>query len=265
MKLVLGLFFPLIILFSCKSEVTNTPQLESKVHNWRLLDVEKTSSGERRQILDGQTLVFDQLEIHATSLNPGQAPHASHVHQDSEELVIIKDGFIKQTIGEEEKILGPGSIVLAMPGDEHGISNAGETMATYYIIKWRTQNFSALSLNKRQPSVMLNWEDFVVDTNEKGNRRNVIKQPTIMVDELEMHVTTLNEGMKSHDQHTHIDEEIILVLSGEVEELINDVPHKAEAGSVIFLNSEIPHGIRNIGDGPCSYFAIRWIPKDKTI
>ncbi len=265
MKTIISVIFPLIILFSCNTKLTDTQLLESTVHNWNLLNVEQTSSGERRQILDGQTLVFDQLEIHVTSLNPGQEPHASHVHQDSEELIVVKDGYIKQTIGVEEKILGPGSIVLAMPGDEHGISNAGETMATYYIIKWRTKDFSSLSINKPKPSLMLDWNDFAVENTDKGSRRNVLRQPTIMVDELEIHVTSLNEGMKSHDQHTHVDEEIILVLSGEVEELINDVPYKAEAGSIIFLNSKIPHGIRNIGNSTCTYFAIRWIPKNKTI
>ncbi len=231
------------------------------VHNWNKLEVQATSSGERRQILNGQTQVFDHFEIHATTLKPGKAPHKSHTHQDIEELIIVKEGLIKQTVGKEEKILGPGSVILAMPGDEHGLSNAGTSNATYYIIKWRTNDFSASSNTGQQSSLMLDWKDFDYKKTSKGGRRAVLRQPTIMLDELEMHVTTLNEGMKSHDQHTHADEEIILVLKGEVEELIDNQPYSAEAGSLIFLNADIPHGIRNIGNGPCEYFAIRWIPK----
>jgi len=149
-----------------------------------------------------------------------------------------------------------------MPGDEHGISNVGESKASYYIIRWKTNDFTLANKTKGQKSIMLTWDDFKFEPTNKGGRRNVLRQPTSMLQELEMHVTTLNEGMKSHDQHTHVDEEIILVLKGEVEELIDDQPYRAEAGSLIFLNSMIPHGIRNVGSGPCEYFAFRWIPKN---
>ena len=256
------LFFVILSLFSFSIKMNSRKNLESKVHNWNNLEVQQTKTGERRQILDGQSQIFDQLEIHVTTLKPGKAPHGSHTHQDFEELIIVKEGMIKQTVGTEEKILGPGSVVLAMPGDEHGLSNAGKSNASYYIIKWRTHDFSASSNNDQQNSLMLDWNEFDYKTTSKGGRRHVLRQPTSMLQELEMHVTTLNEGMRSHDQHIHADEEIILVLKGEVEELINDQPFKAEAGSLIFLNSNIPHGIRNIGDGPCEYFAIRWIPKN---
>lgn len=249
-------------LFAFAIKTKDRKNLESKVHNWNDLEVQSTNSGERRQILDGQTLVFDQLEIHVTTLLPGKAPHKSHTHQDFEELIIVKEGKIKQTVGSEEKILGPGSIVVAMPGDEHGLSNAGDSNASYYIIKWRTKDFTPKSTTGQHASLMHDWQEFEFKTTSKGGRRNVIRQETSMVQELEMHVTTLNEGMTSHAQHTHADEEIILVLKGEVEELINDQPHKAEAGSLIFLNSYVPHGIRNIGKGQCEYFAIRWIPRD---
>lgn len=234
--------------------------LKANVYNWNKLEVEKKKSGERRQILDGKTDVFSHFEIHVTTLDPGKAPHGSHTHQDHEELIIVKDGKIKQTIGDKEKILGPGSIILAMPGDEHGISNAGDTRASYYIIKWKVDDFSLADKSEHKKSIMLDWDGFEYKTTKKGGRRQVLRQQTSMMQELEMHVTTLNEGMKSHDQHTHLDEEIILVLKGEVEELIDDKPYRAEAGSLIYLNSMIPHGIRNVGAGQCEYFAIRWIP-----
>jgi quercetin dioxygenase-like cupin family protein len=86
-----------------------------------------------------------------------------------------------------------------------------------------------------------------------------MRRPTATLKELEMHITTLNEGNKSHDPHTHPDEEIIVVLSGEVEEMINDANYHAGPGSVIFLSSMDPHGIRNIGKGRCEYYAIRWL------
>ncbi len=256
------LLFMLLASTAFSTNPTGSEKLESKVHNWNTLEVQSTNSGERRQILDGQSKVFERLEIHVTTLRPGKAPHGSHTHQDFEELIIVKEGKIKQTVGSEERILGPGSIVLAMPGDEHGLSNAGKTNASYYIIKWRTHDFKKPSTTSSQKSLMYDWNEFEYKKTSKGARRTVLRQATSMLQELEMHVTTLNEGITSHGQHTHGDEEIILILKGEVEELIDDQPHKAEAGSLIFLNSNIPHGIRNIGEGQCEYFAIRWIPKN---
>ncbi len=252
----------LMVILSFFTIINKGDNLESTVHNWNSLKIEPTKTGERRQIVDGETMAFEHLEIHVTTLTPGKAPHGSQTHRDFEELIIVKEGKIKLTIGTEEKILGPGSIALAMIGDEHGISNAGDTNASYYIFKWRTHDFKNSSNIDHSSSLMLDWNDFEFKKTTKGARRHVLRQPTGMLQELEMHVTTLNEGMKSHDQHTHVDEEIILVLKGQVEELIDDQPHKAEAGSLIFLNSNVPHGIRNIGNGPCEYFAIRWIPKN---
>lgn len=259
------IYFNFLLMFSFGSlfHVNSEKPLAAEVYNWNKLEVQKTKSGERRQILDGKTEVFNHFEIHVTTLHPGKAPHGSHIHKDHEELIIVKEGTIKQTIGNDEKILGPGSIILAQPGDEHGISNAGNTIASYYIIKWKINDFSLADKSDDLKSLMLDWNEFEYKTTKKGGRRQVLRQPTNMLNELEMHVTTLNEGMKSHDQHTHLDEEIILVLKGDVEEMIDDVPYKAEAGSLIYLNSMIPHGIRNAGSGQCEYFAIRWIPKNK--
>jgi (S)-ureidoglycine aminohydrolase len=79
-----------------------------------------------------------------------------------------------------------------------------------------------------------------------------------MLAEFEIHTTMLNEGMKSHDQHTHTEDEIIIVRYGQVEEMIDGTPHQAGPGSVIFLGSDVPHGIRNIGEGPCEYYAFKW-------
>jgi len=235
--------------------------LQSKVYNWDYLEVEKTDSGERRQVLDGPTGGFERLEIHATTLMPGMAPHSSHVHADEEELIIVKEGTIKQTFGEESKILPAGSAVLALSGVEHGISNAGITQATYYIVKWKTRGFTKDSGDTSPSSFMINWNEVEFKTNEKGGRKDVYRSATNMLKELEMHITTLKPGMTSHDPHQHADEEIIIVLNGKVEETISDKPYRAENGSVIFLGSNSLHGISNAGDIACEYYAIRWIPK----
>jgi (S)-ureidoglycine aminohydrolase len=73
-----------------------------------------------------------------------------------------------------------------------------------------------------------------------------------------MHATRLNAGMNSHAPHTHVQEEIILMLEGEATMHIDGKELKTSVGDVIFLDANVPHAITNTGDIPCEYFAFQW-------
>ena len=157
--------------------------------------------------------------------------------------------------------MGPGSVSLVMPNDKIHLFNKGKTLATIYILGWKVRKENAGEAVKSitdASSHLINWEEVEFIETEKGGRRNLIREPTTMLKEFEMHVTTLNQNERSHLPHTHVEEEIILVRSGKVEENINGQIHEAGAGSVIFLRSMIPHGIRNIGSGKAEYYAFKW-------
>ncbi len=231
--------------------------VESKVYEWADLEVEELAIGETRNIIKGSTEGFEYFQVHSTSLQPGKSADDLHTHEDLEKLIIIKEGTVELTLRGESSILVAGSVTLALPGDLQRIRNAGLIPATYYLLQWRTKSpkgTPAVSVSSEK----VNWFDIRFLPSEKGGRRNIIRRPSSMLAEFEMHTTTLNEGMKSHDPHTHIEAEIILVRYGQVEELIDGKPHKAGPGSVIFLESMVPHGIRNIGKGPCEYYAFKW-------
>jgi len=238
-------------------EQAQKERLTSAVYGWEDLDVEKSQTGERRHIFKGYTDAFEYLQVHASTVQPGSAVHGAHTHDDREELIIVKEGTVEQTINGESRILSPGSVTLALPGDSHGIRNAGDDPATYYIIRWRT-NESDDSVDPSASSLSVNWDDLEMKEISKGGRRSIMRVPTSMLAEFEIHTTMLNEGMKSHDQHTHTEDEIIIVRYGQVEEMIDGKAHTAGPGSVIFLESGVPHGIRNIGEGPCEYYAFKW-------
>jgi quercetin dioxygenase-like cupin family protein len=235
-------------------------KLQTYAYDWNKLEITKTKSGERRQIFEGSTNELTYFEVHATTLNPGKAPHGSHVHSDMEELIIVKEGTVEQSINGKKKTLGPGSAILALPGDDHGIWNVGDTKATYYIIRWRTGD----SVNSKRAaesggSKFYDWNEVEFKTTKKGGKRQFMQRPTALLSELEMHVTTLSEGVTSHGEHVHDAEEIILVIKGYVEESIAGEKHKLGPGSLILLMDDVPHGIRNAGDGPCEYFAFKWV------
>jgi len=176
-----------------------------------------------------------------------------------EELIIVKEGLVEQSINGEKHKLGPGSVVLAVPGDDHGISNAGDTKATYYIIRWRIGEKPEIKHSgKCGGSEFYDWTKMAFVSTKKGGRRQVMDRKTSLLENLEMHVTTLDEGVTSHGEHVHSAEEIILVIKGEVEESINGKQYQAGPGSLILLLDDVPHGIRNIGEGQCEYFAFKW-------
>lgn len=249
----------LTLLITCLSVSSLTcaqTRVESKAYNYDELKAVKDENRVRRQFVDGRTTLLENLEIHTSTVQGGEAPHPSHTHQDQEELVIIKEGTLTATIGSESRTLGPGSIVYIVPGDEHGFRNAGSMPCTYYIIKFRTGTVSPR--DKTPVSFMVDWNDMKFVPHDKGGRRNVVDKPTILFDRFEMHVTTLNAGLTSHEPHTHTPEEIILVKSGRVEMNVADRKVTSSDGGLVFLDSKISHNLTNVGQEPATYFAFQW-------
>jgi len=231
-------------------------KLESKAYNWDGTKEVKDENRMRRQFVDGSTTLLENLEIHTSTVQGGEAPHPSHSHTDQEELVIIKEGTLTATIGSESKTLGPGSVIYVMPKIEHGFRNAGTTSCTYYIIKYKPR--SVASGDKQAVSFMVDWNDMKFVPHDKGGRRNVVDKKTVLFERFEMHVTTLNAGLASHDPHTHVPEEIILVKSGNVRMIVGDKKYGSSDGGMVFLDSKVPHNLTNVGTEPATYFAFQW-------
>ncbi len=93
-----------------------------------------------------------------------------------------------------------------------------------------------------------------------GEVRSLCKSPTATVDQLEMHVSTLNPGLESHPPHRHVNEELIVLRDGECETLSNGKWEKVTPGSVVFNASNSLHGFRNIGTTPATYHVVNWSP-----
>ncbi|MGH8019819.1 MAG: cupin domain-containing protein [Opitutaceae bacterium] len=79
-----------------------------------------------------------RLESHATTLNPGVESHAAHRHPD-EEIIIVKEGMVEATINGVAQTAGPGSIFFFASNDLHGLRNAGDTSATYFVVRFITE------------------------------------------------------------------------------------------------------------------------------
>ena len=112
-------------------------------------------------------------------------------------------------------------------------------------------------------SMMWTWEKLEPKTTKIGARREVGKFPTTTLAEFESHITTLNPGEKSHDPHTHVNEEVLILREGTAEAYVNGVWTPMSTGSMVLMGSMVPHAIRNSGKTPCTYYVINWKTKDE--
>jgi len=112
-------------------------KLPSSALEWKDIKVVSTKTGEKRQFCDAPTSTLEQLEIHASTLNPGEIAHPPHQHPE-EELTIVMQGTVEVLVNGALKRVGPGSVIFQSANDLHNIKNVGTTPAIYHAIKWRT-------------------------------------------------------------------------------------------------------------------------------
>lgn len=109
------------------------------------------------------------------------------------------------------------------------------------------------------------WAELTPKKTDVGERREVVQQPTRTLDELEMHVTTLNPHTASHAPHTHPNEEMVILKEGTLQAHVNGREIVVPAGGVLFFASMQPHAVQNVGDTPATYYVINWAsPGTKT-
>ena len=113
------------------------PVMGSTIFDWNTLTATPNKTGAVRKVVQQPTATLDELEIHITTLNPGETPHAPHKHPD-EELLIVKEGTVESLVNGELKRVGPGSIIFQAANQLHSIRNVGEVPATYHVIKWNS-------------------------------------------------------------------------------------------------------------------------------
>jgi quercetin dioxygenase-like cupin family protein len=118
------------------STIAQTTPIKSKVFDWTKLEVQTNAAGEKRAVMKEPTPTLDELEIHITTLKPGESPHPPHRHPE-EELMIVREGTIETTQNGRVTRVGPGSVIFQASNELHGLKNVGTTPATYHVIQFR--------------------------------------------------------------------------------------------------------------------------------
>ena len=247
----------LICIVCSLSSYAQTSPIPSQVFTWANSKNAPSPNGTVRNIFSGSATILGKHSMFGIDLVKGKT--IQFQDKSTEAFFIIKKGPLTVTLNGNKTVLDIGSVISVLPGDKLMIENKEETTAQFYEMLYSSIALMDAERGKTGGgSFMLNWNDIVFKPTDKGGTRQFFDKKTAMLNRFDIHVTQLNEGLKSHDPHTHTNEEIILMLDGNAEMQIGTDHQKANAGDVVFLNSMVLHNLTNIGKMPCLYFAIQW-------
>jgi mannose-6-phosphate isomerase-like protein (cupin superfamily) len=68
----------------------------------------------------------------------------------------------------------------------------------------------------------------------------------------------LQPGKSPHAPHTHIEEEVMIIESGQGEIFCDGTTTKIGPGSVMYTTPNAPHGITNTGAEPLVFYYVKW-------
>lgn len=105
-------------------------------------------------------------------------------------------------------------------------------------------------------SAVYNLDALEAVPTKTGVRRPVLHGPTTTLDQLHVHITTLNPGEKSGEPRLHLQEEVIVVREGTVEVHCDGRTTTAGPGAVIFFAARAVTALHNTGTTPATYTVI---------
>ena len=131
----LNLLLPLLLAAQAGAAETSGTVLPSKCYPFESLPVKRNAQNgnETRQVFTGTTHEGFPVDLHVTTLQPGQMPHPPHTHVH-EEMIMIQKGTLEVTITDHVTKIGPGSVAYVLSREKHGWKNVGETPATYFVL-----------------------------------------------------------------------------------------------------------------------------------
>lgn len=247
----------LAIIWVCSLNAQET-HLPSQVFQWNLDTQSNSTKIQSSTLFEGKGGVLDRHSMKAMSIPSHQKINFKKL-KDVERFYIVKSGLASIQLNKQTTLLNRGSVVCVLPNDVLQIANREESLLEIYEMSYQAN--TAMNIQRginAGGSFITHWDDITFKPHDKGGVRQFFDRPTAMLNRFDIHVTQLNVGFKSHDPHTHVNEEIILMLEGNAEMQIGNDHQKANPGDAVLLGSNVLHNLTNIGNTPCLYFAIQW-------
>jgi quercetin dioxygenase-like cupin family protein len=73
-------------------------------------------------------------EVHVSYLEPG-TPHEREEKHTHSEIWLVREGKVELMLNGTSHLLGPGDAGIAVAGTMHWVRNAGDGVASYYVIE----------------------------------------------------------------------------------------------------------------------------------
>ena len=242
---------------------SSTPLVTTFV-DWDSLVPHTTPKGAVRSVFDNPTVAMDKLEVHITTLNPGEESHPVHRHP-WEEMLLVKEGDFEVSVNGHKQHAGPGALVFLAANDPHNARNAGNKPGTYYVINFVTDLSHAASAKSaaeqavpgKLGSSVLDCAHLPTTPTPTGSRVVCVNSPTLTFLALESHISTLNPGQHTAADIIDANDEIVVIKSGQVEVTVNGIASRMNEGSLMYWAPNDKRTLRNIGSTPTSYQVIR--------
>lgn len=249
----------LVLIYLPLFSTAQKDSIQAGVYPWKEVAHPSKKNIASAVMFEGSTHDMAYLRMCSSVIFPLKVKSAITVPADEEQLLIVKSGNLSVGLRDSNYTIGPKSIALIMPGDTYYLNNSGNASCTFYVMMYRSK--MPVDLGKKQSSggsFVINWDTVPFKPHDKGGIRNFFEKSTPMGKRLEMHFTTLNQGLRSHNPHTHNAAEMIFITHGDTEMQIGQGFHRASEGDIIYLTSNVLHAISNKGIGACTYFAFQF-------
>lgn len=103
------------------------------------------------------------------------------------------------------------------------------------------------------------WADHPVKKGEDRESRKILEGTSPHFDYLEMHATTQNAGAQPSNAHANeAAEEVIIVKEGTMKVTIEGESRILGPAGVILLMPQQMHQLENVGDGPLTYYVMKY-------
>ena len=208
-------------------------------------------------IFKGSGAVLRNHELKGHTMNAGDMKFYKADHM--ERFFIVKKGPVEVVLGNKKYSVNKGSVIFLLPGDKIAFGTDGRSNVEFYEMVYSSiQKTDTTRGRAAGGSFVMNWDDMVFKAHDKGGVRQLFDRKTAMMNRFDIHVTTLNPGLKSHEPHTHQNEEIILMLEGDAKMTVNTGTVRCTTGDAVYVASMVPHNLINSGKTAATYFAIQW-------